>query len=137
MSLSARVQKLFDAALSAGRKDTTESVGSAVTAALGRAVNGDDIQAILDGADPLSDKAILTALAAHFDAPASYLTGTTDEQKQYDAELDFYFSMTSSHISTIALRARNEEMSQPGVDALTKLINETHERYGDPNGVER
>lgn len=133
MSLSARVQKLFDAANSAGRTDTAESVAVAVGAALSRTLSRADIQALLDGADT-PDNEVLTAVAAHFEAPASYLTGTPEEQADYDAQLDFYFSLTTSQLSTIALRARNANMPSAAVNALTNLINETHEKYGDPNG---
>lgn len=128
--LSVRVNRLF----ALGHDDdapeaTTADVAAALSTTLGHPVATETVQAIRDGHDPHAGSALLSALAAHFHAPAEYLAGNGDHD--YDTLIRFKLAVREAGVNHLSMRGSapddrhlsTAEMEQM-IPMLSKLPNQ-------------
>ncbi|MFD6516927.1 hypothetical protein [Rhodococcus sp. NPDC060176] len=132
LTLADRVTKLFVAAEASGRTDLSDSAVDAVTASTGLNFTHADMEALRGGAGAEPPREVLDAIATHFEAPLSYLSGTRAEIEKFDVQLEMFFKLAGTDFSLLAMRSRQEQLSPTGAAALTSLIERTHARYGKP-----
>lgn len=126
ISLADRVQLLLDTYQPHGLPETPHSVAERT------GLDEDLIAGICSGAVEAVAAADLDTLAAHFIAPAAYLTGDEDDAEvlAYHDDLLNYRMVINDGASLVALRAHGPDLSTEASEALRDLIAHTNARYG-------
>ncbi|MFI9509238.1 hypothetical protein [Nocardia sp. NPDC052566] len=118
--LSARVNLLFRVFHAKGEPEqTSDEVAKAVSAATGASVSRTVIDGLRRG-DP-GDAALLTALAAHFGAPAAYLLAPDSEVVVLHRKLRFLAEARDAGTRLLALRGDMEPTADP-TELLDRIL---------------
>jgi hypothetical protein len=127
LSRSTRINKLFEANRRADEpEESTFAVAQALAEMLGRPVSMHDLTDLREGrrTEPI-DVRLLVALAAHFDAPTSYLAAVWDETaRMYDSELTLLIQMRDSGVRLLAMRDGGDSIQGDLIDILKQLPGE-------------
>lgn len=130
--LSVRVNRLF----ALGHDDdapeaTTADVAAALATTLGRPVDVETVQALRDGHDPHGDSAVLSALAAHFYAPAKYLSD--NGYHDYDTLIRFELAVRAAGVNHISLRGgapNDRHLSAAEMEQMIPVLGKLPDQLG-------
>lgn len=125
LSLSERLNKLFEANRAAHEaEESNDSVADALAEALGRHVPVGSIDVLRSGRDidgKSNDLETILALAAHFDAPGSYLLTWDSTAVRFDRELSLLIQMRDSGVLLLAMRDGGDAVENDLIDILKQL----------------
>ncbi|MBJ7321724.1 MAG: hypothetical protein JHC70_05195 [Rhodococcus sp.] len=134
LPLHNRISRLFDGFRHLGTPDELDpQVAVHVSKNVGRNVTAEEVKALRSQEVDGPERDVLEALAAFFEAPVTYLLGTTAEQMDYNAQLDYFDNVRNSQATVFALRTRVPQLTPAIAERLSVLVRDTHERFETQN----
>ncbi|MBY6413387.1 hypothetical protein HQ346_16960 [Rhodococcus sp. BP-252] len=130
LPLHYRITRLYEGFRHKGSpQQLDQMVADHVSEIVGHAFSVNETNALRTrpAANPETD--VLDAIAGFFDAPTTYLVGTTVEQNDYDAQLDYFDNVRNSQATVFALRTRVPQLTPDIAERLSVLVRDTHERF--------
>jgi hypothetical protein len=130
LPLHYRINRLYEGFRHKGSpQQLDQMVADHVSEVVGHVVSVNETNALRTRptANPGTD--VLDAIAGFFAAPPTYLVGTTVEQNDYDAQLDYFDNVRNSQATVFALRTRVPQLTPDIAERLSVLVRDTHERF--------
>lgn len=137
LPLHNRLSRLFEGFRHLGTPDELDPrVAAHVSNNVGRTVTIEEVKALRSQAVNGPERDVLEAIATFFEAPVAYLVGTTAEQMDYNAQLDYFDNVRNSQATVFALRTRVPQLTPAIAERLSVLVRDTHERFEAQNRQE-
>lgn len=134
LPLHDRISRLFGGFRHLGTPDDLDpQVAAHVSKNVGRHVTAEEVKVLRSQAVDAAEPDVLEAVATFFESPITYLVGTTAEQMDYNAQLDYFDNVRNSQATVFALRTRVPQLTPAIAERLSELVRDTHGRFDKQN----